>query len=72
MRDLRPQGEEWLRLCGKAVFVDDKAAKEAMFAADPALDAIYGTPENPEYVVFYLDGLTALLYPEEGEPTKLL
>lgn len=66
------KGEEWLRLCGKAVFVDDKAAKEAMFVADSALDAIYGTPENPEYVVFYLDGLTALLYPEEGEPTKLL
>ena len=63
---------DWLRLCGKAVFSDDMGAKKAMFEADESLPEIYGSPEGKEFVVFYLDCLTAKLYHEEDAPKDML
>ncbi len=44
----------WLRLCGKAVFVDDIAAKKKALEVAPRLVNVYQTAENPIFEIFYL------------------
>lgn len=49
-----PAEMSWLRLCGKAVFDPNPTVKKMAFYILPALAEIYGTPENPDFEVFYL------------------
>lgn len=44
----------WIRLSGKAVFVDDRAVKEGCMA-NPIVKGQYQTADNPIFEVFYLD-----------------
>lgn len=67
LRDLK-----WLRLWGKAVFVDDQAIKDKSFEASPALKKIWQTPENPVYEVFYLDAPAATWNYMSGRVDKAL
>ena len=43
----------WIRLSGKAVFTDNKAAKE-MCMQNPIVKSQYGDAANPIFEVFYL------------------
>jgi uncharacterized pyridoxamine 5'-phosphate oxidase family protein len=45
---------QWIRLSGKAVFVDDKAIKETALE-NPIVKGNYQTADNPAFEVFYLE-----------------
>ena len=40
---------------GKAVFVDDMTLKTRAFDENPLLKTIYNSPENPVFMLFYID-----------------
>lgn len=44
-----------LSVNGKAVFVDDMALKARALDENPMIKAIYNTPENPIFTLFYID-----------------
>lgn len=49
----------FLRLRGNAVFENNLAVKQAMFAKFESVKAKYTTPANPSFEVFYLANLSA-------------
>lgn len=59
----------WIRLNGKAVFVNDREAKE-MCMGNPIVKGQYGTADNPVFEVFYLDGAKAVIADFSGNPPK--
>ncbi len=44
-----------LSVNGKAVFVDDIMLKTRALDENPAIKAIYNVPDNPVFVIFYID-----------------
>lgn len=44
-----------LSVNGKAVFVDDTALKMRALDENPGIKAIYSSPENPIFKLFYID-----------------
>jgi len=44
----------WMRLSGKAVFVDDLAAKKQAFQEAPGVAGIYKDPASPDFALFYV------------------
>ncbi len=46
---------EWLRLCGDAVFVDDLEAKKQAFREAPGVAGIYKDPASPDFALLYVD-----------------
>ena len=40
---------------GKAVFVDDMALKSRVFEENPLIKTIYNSPDNPVFMLFYID-----------------
>jgi len=59
----------WIRLNGKAVFVNNKAAKE-MCIANPIVKSQYQTADNPIFEVFYLENAHAVLADFSGNPPR--
>ncbi|MCH3973198.1 MAG: pyridoxamine 5'-phosphate oxidase family protein [Oscillospiraceae bacterium] len=59
----------WLRLSGKAVFCEDRDAKE-MCMKIPMVKGIYHTADNPIFKVFYLENAHAVLADFSGNPPK--
>ncbi len=57
----------FLRLRGNAVFENNAKVKEAMFEKFKDLKALYNTPNNPKFEVFYLDKLSARMQFLNGE-----
>jgi uncharacterized pyridoxamine 5'-phosphate oxidase family protein len=61
----------WLRLRGKVVFSDDLSIKTRIFEeAIPLIKAIYKTPDNPVFALFYLDEAVATFSDLSGNPPK--
>lgn len=60
---------QWIRISGKAVFVDDRAIKEAALE-NPIVKGNYQTPENPVFEVFYLENAHAVLADFSGNPPQ--
>lgn len=58
---------EWIRLSGKAVFVDDKAIKSAALE-NPIVKNNYQTPDNPTFEVFYLEDAHGVIADFSGNP----
>lgn len=58
---------QWIRLSGKAVFVDDKAIKEAALE-NPIVKGNYQTADNPTFEVFYLEDAHGLIADFSGNP----
>ena len=46
---------EWIRLSGKGIFVDDIDAKKRAFEVNPGVAALYQDPANPDFAVFYME-----------------
>ncbi len=44
-----------LSVNGKAVFVDDMALKTRALDENPGIKGIYNTPDNPIFMLFYID-----------------
>jgi uncharacterized pyridoxamine 5'-phosphate oxidase family protein len=64
------KGATWLRLNGKAVFVDDATVKKEIFDMAANVRNIYKTPDNPTLVVFYLENARAVIAGLNGEPPQ--
>jgi uncharacterized pyridoxamine 5'-phosphate oxidase family protein len=60
----------WIRLSGKVVFSKDLGIKKTIFAQNEMLKAIYQTPENPVFEIFYLDQARAVITDFSGNPPK--
>lgn len=58
---------QWIRLSGKAVFVDDKAIKEAALE-NPIVKENYQTADNPAFEVFYLENPHGVIADFSGNP----
>lgn len=59
----------WIRLNGKTVFENDKAAKE-MCLQNPIVKSQYQTADNPIFEVFYLAEVHAVIADFSGNPPK--
>jgi uncharacterized pyridoxamine 5'-phosphate oxidase family protein len=59
----------WIRLGGKAVFVDDADVKVRCLE-NPIVKSQYGTPDNPIFEVFYLADASAVIADFSGQPPK--
>lgn len=57
----------WIRLSGKAVFINDMAVKEACMN-NPIVKSQYQTAENPIFEVFYLMNAKAVIADFSGNP----
>lgn len=64
-------GTEWIRFGGRAVFVDDHSIKAQMLSDNPAIKAIFKTPDNREFEIFYLADAQAIIADESGGAPKL-
>lgn len=60
----------WIRLSGKAVFVNNMAVKEDMMAK-PMIKGQYQTADNPSLEVFYLENAHAVIADMSGNPPKV-
>lgn len=60
---------QWIRISGKAVFVDDRAIKEAALE-NPIVKGNYQTADNPVFEVFYLENAHAVLADFSGNPPQ--
>lgn len=60
---------QWLRISGKAVFVDDRKIKAAALE-NPIVKGNYETPDNPVFEVFYLENAHAVLADFSGNPPQ--
>ena len=58
---------QWIRLSGKAVFVDDKAIKEAALE-NPIVNGKYKTADNPAIEVFYMEDSHGVIADFSGNP----
>lgn len=62
-------GYSWLRLKGRAVFVNDMRVKEGCMC-NPIVKNQYGSADNPLLEVFYLNGAIAMIADFSGLPPK--
>ena len=68
-------GEDWswLRLSGKVVFSEDRSIKSRIIEeAIPLIKAVYKTPDNPLWALFYLDEATATIADLSGDPPRTI
>lgn len=61
-------GDQWMRLQGKAVFDPNLNAKIRAFEVMPSLAHIYKAPDNPFFEVFYVAEGQATFYSFHEEP----
>ena len=60
----------WLRLSGRAAFVDDREVKEAVLAHCGLVKSLYGTADNPIFEVFHLAEAHAAISDFSGNPPR--
>lgn len=51
----------WLRMSGKAVFEDNRKIKQMVLDKSPLVKGIYKTADNPDFEVFRIDELSAVI-----------
>jgi len=61
---------EWLRLSGKATFVDDLSIKEKIIEYSPLVKNLYKEATNPIFKVFYLADAKAIFADFSGNPPR--
>ena len=55
------KGMSWLRLSGKATFINDLDIKQRILDESPLVKNIYKTANNPVFETFYLDEASAAI-----------
>lgn len=60
----------WIRLSGKVVFSTDMAIKTAILENSGLVKSLYQTPENPNFILFYLDEAKATITDFSGNPPR--
>lgn len=63
--------DEWVRISGRAVFDENIEAKKQAFAVAPSLAAIYGSPESPNFELFYITNIEASVLKIDKEIRKI-
>lgn len=58
--------QEWVRLDATVAFDESLALKKKAFELLPMLERAYGTPENEEITLFYLENIQAKKYSLSG------
>lgn len=58
----------WIRLNGKAVFLDNIEIKKEIIENSGLVKSIYQTADNPIFEIFYLDGVKAEIADFSGNP----
>jgi uncharacterized pyridoxamine 5'-phosphate oxidase family protein len=66
------KGGTWIRLKGRASFVEDMGLKKEIFDMAANVRNIYKTPDNPDLVVFCLENAGAVIASLSGGPPKEL
>ena len=61
----------WIRVSGKAVFVKDAEVKKMILDKNEMIRAIYGSPDNPVFEVFYLADVKAVISDFSGNPPQV-
>ncbi|MCI2235851.1 MULTISPECIES: pyridoxamine 5'-phosphate oxidase family protein [Helicobacter] len=61
----------WIRIRGEVKFDTNLAIKEAMFEKYPSLEAIYQTPQNLDFIVFYLEKVSIKIQDFKGRDEVL-
>lgn len=51
----------WLRMSGKAVFEDNRKIKQMVLDRSKLVKRIYNTPDNPDFEVFKVENLKAVI-----------
>ncbi|WP_435620727.1 pyridoxamine 5'-phosphate oxidase family protein [Thermoanaerobacterium thermosulfurigenes] len=64
------QNNVWIRLSGRVEFSDDVKIKTKILDDNPFIKSIYKSPDNPEFVIFYLDEAMATISDFSGQPPK--
>lgn len=62
----------WLRLTGRAEFIDDKRIKQKILDTSPLVNSIYKTADNPELIAFYIADGTAVFTDFSGKPPEVI
>jgi uncharacterized pyridoxamine 5'-phosphate oxidase family protein len=60
----------WVRIAGKAVFLNDMGIKAAVIEKSPLVKSIYKTSDNPVFEIFYLANAEAVVSDFSGQPPK--
>jgi len=60
----------WVRISGRAEFINDKKIKEEVLDVDPQVKAIYKSADNPVFEVFCLRHGEAVLADLSGNPPE--
>lgn len=64
------EGTSWIRLSGRAIFVDDPTIRAMVFGVSPLVQNIYKSSENPIFEVFYLEDMEATIADLTGNPLQ--
>ena len=60
----------WLRVCGTVAFEDNRAVKERILSEQPMIKGIYGSADNPEFVVFSIEHGGYCIADFSGKPPR--
>ena len=66
------EGFSWLRLSGKATFVEDLGVKARIQEASSLVKSLYKTPDTPIFEAFYLADAVATIADFSGAPPKTI
>ena len=64
------QDMTWLRVSGKVVLEDNRAAKEHILETQPLIKGIYGSADNPEFTTFYMEHGAYTIADFSGNPPR--
>jgi uncharacterized pyridoxamine 5'-phosphate oxidase family protein len=60
----------WLRLSGRAVFIQDAEIKKTILEMYPFIKSLYKTPDNPVFEIFYLENTSAAIFDFSDNPPE--
>lgn len=63
--------QEWVRLTGEVQFEQNLELNQKAFELLPLLEKAYGTPDNPEIALFYINNPQAQLHSMGKQPLKI-
>ncbi len=66
-----PNFSKYIRMSGKVTFTKNRDLSDRLLEAHDFLKAIYKTPDNPEFQVFYFEHGLVLYWDFEGNETAI-
>jgi uncharacterized pyridoxamine 5'-phosphate oxidase family protein len=63
--------KKWIEIKGEAVFDERQAVKEKSFEVAPQIKGMFKSPDNPDYILFYLTNGEATFYSFSTAPRTI-